>query len=175
MVDEHGETSQLLAQMSCHTINGANTPVPSVAHAALYSHDWKRHLRSTENLVEYLRFDLAQQGRTVEAVALIDRILRYGRLSRLVFTNPVSGRLPLVLVQHRTGVEDDVLRRVVLSIHPYMAGYGQYQAEWALHLLGDAEAPARAHCLWLRFQSREEAGAETSNSDLLPVGQQRAS
>lgn len=95
----------------------------------------------------HLRFDLAQAGRTREAVALVARIVQRPRLARAVFTHPVSGRLPLVLVQNRSGCDDEELRDAVLAMYPYLAGYGQYHAEFALHLLGDAAALGRAHAL----------------------------
>lgn len=105
-----------------------------------FGDNWKRHRKATENLVCHLRCDLAQQGRTHEALVLIARIVAHPRLARVVFTNPVSGRLPFVLVQKRSGCEDQDLRQAILEMYPYLAEYGQYHAEIALHLLGDATA-----------------------------------
>lgn len=106
--------------------------------------DWKQHLKATGKLVCYLRFDLTQQGRTHEALALIARIVAHPRLARAVFTDPVSGRLPFVLVQKRSACKDEELRQAILGMYPYLGGYGQYHAEIALHLLGDATALDRA-------------------------------
>jgi hypothetical protein len=120
---------------------------PPVPARSAFSDDWKRHAKATENLVCHLRFELVHRGRTREALALIYRILQHPRLSRVVFTNPVSGRLPFVLVQKRSGCEDDELRQAILAMYPYLAGYGQYHAEFALYQLGDTAAAERAFAL----------------------------
>lgn len=118
-------------------------PHPTAASTP-FSDDWRLHAKATEHLVCHLRFDLAHQGRTREALDLIGRIVSRPRLARVVFTNPVSGRLPFVLVRKRSGCEDEELRQAILAIYPFLAGYGQYHAEIALHLLGDAAALDRS-------------------------------
>lgn len=117
-----------------------------------FSDAWKQHTRSAGSLVHHLRFDLAQQGRTREALDLIDRLLQRPRLGRAVFANPISGRLPLVLVLKRSGVSDEALRQSLLRLIPYLPGYGQYQTELALHRLGDTGALARASAMLERYQ-----------------------
>jgi len=131
---------------------------PAAASTA-FSDDWKRHAKATEHLVCHLRFDLAHQGRTREALDLIGRIVKRPRLARVVFTNPVSGRLPFVLVQKRFGCEDEELRQAILAMYPYLAGYGQYHAEIALHLLGDAAAMDRA---WKFFNTTAAVSEPTT-------------
>jgi len=116
---------------------------PAAASTA-FSDDWKRHAKATEHLVCHLRFDLAHHGRTREALDLIERIVNRPRLAWVVFTNPVSGRLPFVLVHKCTGCDDEELRQAILAMYPFLAGYGQYHAEIALHLLGDAAALDRS-------------------------------
>jgi len=119
--------------------------------AAAFSDEWKRHARRIEPLVTHLRFDLAQQGRTRDAIALIERVVRHRRLSRLVFANPISIRLPYVLVAYRSEVTDDELREVIAAIQPFMDGYGWYHVELALKLLGDPEAAERGAALLQRY------------------------
>lgn len=131
------------------------------AAPTVFSDAWKRHSKSTGPLVLHLRFALAQQGKTREALDLIDRILRRPRLARAVFANPVSGRLPLVLVLKRSQVTDEALRQSLLRLYPYLPGYGQYQTEFALHRLGDTGALARASTTLERYRYERPLDAET--------------
>jgi hypothetical protein len=108
---------------------------------------WKRHLKLTQGLTMHLRFELAEPGRTREAIALIHRIVGYRRLRRLILTNPVCGRLPLVLVWKRNDETDEELRHVILSMYSHLTVYGKYMAEWALDALGDPDALGRAQRL----------------------------
>jgi hypothetical protein len=95
---------------------------------------------------------------------LIDRLLERPRLARAVFANPVSGRLPLVLVLKRSGVTDEALRQSLLRLYSFLPGYGQYQTEFALHRLGDTGALIRAADVLERYQHERDPNAGTPSA-----------
>jgi hypothetical protein len=139
----------------------------------LFSYEWKRHRGATDNLALHLRFDLAGEGRTVEAIELIRRILRYPRLSRAIFNSPVCGRLPYALVHYRTGVDDEELREILLAIQGCMAGYGQFHVELAMYMLGDPDAMERAGAILERCGAGE-GRTKLKSTDARPPSDQDA-
>lgn len=112
--------------------------------ATAFSDAWKRHAHAAGSLAWRLRFELAEQGRTREALELIARLVRRPRSARAVLAHPVSVRLPWVLMRHRQGADDAALREEILTLRSWMPGCGRCHAELALHLLGDSGAIERA-------------------------------
>jgi hypothetical protein len=108
----------------------------------LQNDTWRRFWARTDDLCHRLR-ELAKQGRTRDAVDLLRRLLQHRRLAPAVLTSPYCGRLPWLLVWHRSGGGDAELREVILAMRPQMSGYGRWQADQALQMLGDESARER--------------------------------
>lgn len=95
--------------------------------------------RAVERIILHLKFDLARAGKTDAAIDYIERIARHPRLSALVFSSPLSFRLPTELVRYRRGVSDLRLRGVLALLRQLLPQRAHVMIELAQWMLDRRE------------------------------------